>query len=64
MDDGILGHLQQKITGGMYANEMAAVVDCVLTGKKPSAGAEDAIKAMEFCLGMIESAETGKVVKF
>ena len=64
VDDGILGHLQQKITGGMYANEMAAIVDCVLTGKKPSAGAEDAIRAMEFCLGMIESAETGKVVTF
>ena len=64
VDDGILGHLQEKITGGMYANEMAAIVDCVLTGKKPSASAEDAILAMEFCLGMMESAETGKVVTF
>ena len=64
VDDGILGHLQQKISGNMYAAEMAAVVDCVINHKKPNAGAEDAIRAMNFCLGMIESAETGEVVRF
>ena len=64
VDDGILGPLSQKITGGMYATEMAAVVDCAVHHKKPSAGAEDAINAMNFCLGMMESAETGKVVTF
>ena len=64
VDDGILGPLQQKITGGMYATEMAAIVDCVINHKKPFAGAEDAINAMNFCLGMMESAETGKVVMF
>ena len=63
-DEGLLGHLQEEISGGMYANEMASIADCVINGKKPSAGAEDAIRAMEFCLGMIESAETGKVVRF
>ena len=64
VDDGILGPLQQKITGGMYADEMAAIVDCVINHKKPRAGAEDAIRAMNFCLGMMESAETGKVIHF
>ena len=63
-DEGILGHLQKNISGDMYANEMVAIVDCVLTGKKPSAGAEDAIKTMDFCLGMMESAETGSVIRF
>lgn len=32
--------------------------------KKPSIGVQDAINAMNFCPGMMESAETGKVVKF
>ena len=43
---------------------MASVVDCVINGKKPPVGAQDAINAMNFCFGMMESAETGKVVKF
>ena len=30
----------------------------------PPVGAQDAINAMNFCFGMMESAETGKVVKF
>lgn len=63
-DEGIPGHLQEEISGGMYANEMTSVVDCVVNGKKPSVGAQDAINAMNFCFGMMESAETGKVVKF
>ena len=63
-DEGLTGHLQETISGGMYATEMATLVDCVLTGRKPAAGAEDAVNAMTFCLGMMESAETGKVVRF
>ena len=62
--EGITGHLQETISGGMYATEMATLIDCVLTGKKPPVGAEDAINAMIFCLGMIKSAETGEVVRF
>lgn len=63
-DEGILGHLQEDISGGMYAQEAAAIVKSVLHGEKPSAGAEEAIQAMDLCLGMIESAETGKVIQF
>ena len=51
-------------TGSMYACEMAAIVDCLRNGKPPFAGAEDAIRTMEFCLGMMGSAESGKVVEF
>ena len=64
VDEGILGHLQEDISGGMYATEMAVIVDCALNGKKPYAGAEDAINAMRFCLGMMESSESGKEVRF
>jgi len=64
LDESIVGHLQETISGNMYAMEMAVLVDCVRNGKKPYAGAEAAIDAMTFCLGMIDSAETGKVVTF
>ena len=43
---------------------MATIVDCVIDGKKPLAGAEDASNAMTCCRGMMESAETGKPFKF
>ena len=61
VDEGILGPLQESISGGMYATEMATITDCVLTGKKPAAGVEEAISAMEFSLAMMKSAETGEV---
>ena len=48
----------------MFEAEWDAVVDCVINGKKPLVGAQDAINAMEFCLGMMDSAETGNVVRF
>ena len=63
-DEGILGHLQEDISGNMYAKEIAVVVDCALTGKAPWAGAKEAVDAMAFCLGMIRSAETGEIVRF
>ncbi len=64
-DEGILGPLQDKISGGMYATEIAHVVDCVMNpDKKPYAGAEDAIAAMELCLAMMKSAESGEVITF
>ena len=63
-DEGITGHLQDDISGNMYATEIATVVDCALTGKAPKAGAKEAIEAMTFCQGMIRSAETGEVVRF
>ena len=65
VDEGILGPLQDKITGGMYATEIAHIVDCALNPEiKPYAGAEEAIAAMEVCLAMLKSAETGESVKF
>ena len=65
VDEGILGPLQENISGGMYATEIAYIVDCVKNpALKPYAGAEEAIAAMELCLGMMKSAETGEVVKF
>ena len=64
VDEGITSPLQEEITGNMYANEIAYVIDCVINGKKTIVGAEDAINAMTFCLGMMESAETGKVFNF
>ena len=63
IDDGVLGPLQKAISGGMYAAEMAAIIDCIKTGKKPFAGVEEAIAAMEVALAMMESAETGAVSK-
>ncbi len=63
-DAAITGHLQETVGGDMYANEMSVIVDCVENHKKPYAVGEDGIAAMKFCLGMIKSAETGKVVKF
>ena len=63
-DEGILGHLQEDISGNMYAKEIAVVTDCVLTGKTPWAGAQEAIAAMTFCLGMVRSSETGEIVRF
>ena len=48
----------------MFEAEWDSVVDCVVNGRKPLATAQDAINAMKFCLGMMESAETGKVVEF
>ena len=63
-DEGILGHLQEDISGNMYAQEIATIVDCALTGKPPKAGAKEAIEAMTFGLGMIRSAETGEIVRF
>ena len=63
-DEGILGHLQEDISGNMYAKEIAVIADCALTGKAPWAGAREANEAMTFCLGMIRSAETGEVVRF
>lgn len=64
-DEGILGPLQDKISGGMYATEIAYIVDCAKNPEmKPYAGAEEAIAAMELCLGMMKSAETGEIVKF
>lgn len=64
IDEGIKGALQEEISGNMYAEEMAYIVDCVVNKKAPRAGAEAAVGAMEFCLGMIESAETNEIVKF
>lgn len=64
IDEGIKGHLQEEISGNMYADEMASIIDCVITGKAPLAGAEAAAAAMTFCHGMMRSAETGEVVKF
>ena len=64
IDEGVKGHLQEEISGNMYAQEMAYRVDCVITKRPPLAGADAAVNAMTFCLGMIESAETGEVVKF
>lgn len=65
VDEGILGPLQESISGGMYATEMAHIVNCVLNPElKPYAGAEEAIAAMELCLAMLKSAETGEVVKY
>lgn len=64
LDEGIVGHLQEKITGGMYAMEMAVIIDCAKNHKKPYAGAEEALNAMKFCFGMMDSAETGKVINF
>lgn len=49
---------------GMLAMEDAVLVDCVINHKKPYANAEAAIKAMEFCLAMLKSAETGEIMKF
>ena len=63
-DEGILGHLQEDISGNMYAKEIAVVTDCVLTGKAPWAGAKEAIAAMTFCLGMVRSSETGELIRF
>ena len=63
VDDGILGPLQDVISGGMYATEMAKIVDCARNGDKPYAGVEEAIAAMEFGLAMMESSETGNVSK-
>ena len=63
-DEGILGHLQEDISGNMYAKEIAVVTDCVLTGRTPWAGAKEAIEAMTFCLGMVRSSETGEPVRF
>ena len=64
IDEGIKGHLQEEMSGNMYAPEMATIVDCVINKKVPLAGADAAIEAMTFCLGMMESAESGNVVKF
>ncbi|MBE6384186.1 MAG: Gfo/Idh/MocA family oxidoreductase [Lentisphaerae bacterium] len=64
IDEGVKGHLQEEISGNMYAQEMATIVDCVLNNKAPLAGADAAVEAMTFCLGMMESAETGDVVRF
>ena len=64
IDEGVKGHLQEEISGNMYAHEMAYLVDCVINKKAPLAGADAAIEAMTFCLGMMESAETGEIVKF
>ena len=61
VDEGILGPLQDSISGGMYATEMAKVVDCALHGGEPYAGREEAINAMEFSLALMESAERGTV---
>ena len=61
VDEGILGPLQESISGGMYATEMTKIVDCVANGGAPYAGAEEAIAAMEVALGMMKSAETGNV---
>ena len=63
-DEEILGHLQEDISGNMYAKEIAVVVDCALTGKAPWAGAKEAVDAMVFCQGMMRSAETGEIVRF
>ena len=63
-DEGILGHLQEDISGNMYAKEIAVIADCALTGKAPWAGAKEAVDAMVFCQGMMRSAETGEIVRF
>ena len=47
-----------------WYDEMAYLVDCVINKKAPLAGADAAIEAMTFCLGMMESAETGEIVRF
>lgn len=63
-DKSILTPKAAIFADNKFALEMATIVDCVTNGKKPLAGAEDAINAMTFCLGMMESAETGKPFKF
>jgi len=50
------------LKGGTYGQEMAVLVDCVLNHKKPWAGAAEAIASQTFCLAMMKSAETGKMV--
>ena len=47
---------------GCVAREMAALIDGIENGHAPLAGAQQAIEAMEVALGMLESAEKGKVV--
>lgn len=64
IDEGIKGHLQEEISGNMYAQEMAYLVDCIINNKAPLAGAEAAVAAMTFCHGMMQSAETGEIVRF
>ena len=46
----------------MYVREMAAIIDGIENGHAPLAGAKQAIEAMKVALGMLESAEKGKVV--
>ena len=64
IDEGIKGPLQEEISGNMYAQEMAYLVDCVVANKVPLAGADSAVDAMIFCHGMMESAETDRIVRF
>ena len=64
IDEGVTGHLQDDISGNMYAQEMAYLVDCVVNKKAPLAGTDAAIDAMTFCLGMMDSAENGEVIRF
>ena len=63
IDEGLTGQLQEVISGGMYAIEMGTLIDCIKNGTKPRATADDAIAAMHFCLAMLESSETGKVIE-
>ena len=61
-NEGLTGQIQEVISGGMYAIEMGMLIDCITNGTKPRATADNAIEAMEFCLGMLDSSETGKVI--
>ena len=62
LDDVKVGELEEKVEGDMYVREMAAIIDGIENGHAPLAGAKQAIEAMKVALGMLESAEKGKVV--
>lgn len=64
LDEKTVSDVQQNVSGGMYEMQWVVLVDCIRRGKKPYAGADAAVKAMKMCLGMMESAETGRKVMF
>lgn len=65
LDESIVTDIHSgNLAGDMYEREIAVVIDCATNHTKPYAVAQDAINAMNFCFGMMESAETGKIVRF
>ena len=63
-DAETLAAMQDTLSSNKFLTEMRAIAACLRDGRKPPVGPEDAINAMTFCLGMMESAETGKVYTF